>query len=263
MNVLIVDDEPDILASLEAVFQTMNCNPTLAKDGIEAQQLLQKNTYDIVVCDFLMPNLDGFELLSWLRKLNKDTFFVIISGYTNQSFSKQFDQLKVDSILQKPFSKNQIGEVVKKAKAKKLSNITSPDAKQSIQAAAPTNLSSKAVIAKLKEKLQGIVFLAIMDSSNLYILDHSLTSNVLSKVFYNTVKVIIDKHKEILRSKPSNSSINFTITTTSQIHYLTPLGNQNRLLYVVVSKEKSNLSIIRLILERYINELEHIQLEKH
>ncbi|MCI5149331.1 MAG: response regulator, partial [Candidatus Electrothrix sp. MAN1_4] len=64
-NVVIVDDEPDLLLTIQAAFEKNDYFHLLtAGDGIEALDILENNIIDLLVTDLRMPKMDGIELLA-------------------------------------------------------------------------------------------------------------------------------------------------------------------------------------------------------
>ena len=66
-KILIVDDEPNIVMTLEYTFKKNNFEVYIARDGQEALDILEKNNPDIIILDVMMPNVDGFETLKKIK----------------------------------------------------------------------------------------------------------------------------------------------------------------------------------------------------
>jgi two-component system alkaline phosphatase synthesis response regulator PhoP len=62
-KILIVDDEPNIVMSLEYTFKKNNFEVFIARDGQEALDILQKQLPDVIILDVLMPMVSGFAKL--------------------------------------------------------------------------------------------------------------------------------------------------------------------------------------------------------
>lgn len=67
-KILIVDDEPNIVMSLEYAFKKNNFEVFIARDGQEALEILEKQLPDIIILDVMMPMVDGFATLEALKK---------------------------------------------------------------------------------------------------------------------------------------------------------------------------------------------------
>ncbi len=70
-EVLIVDDDPDTLFTLNEMVQASNCKTYLARSGIECLKLLESITPDLVLLDIMMPEMDGFQTLKNIRANSK------------------------------------------------------------------------------------------------------------------------------------------------------------------------------------------------
>jgi DNA-binding response OmpR family regulator len=67
-KILIVDDEPNIVMSLEYTFKKNNFEVFIARDGQEALDLLQNQLPDIIILDVMMPMVDGYATLEQIKK---------------------------------------------------------------------------------------------------------------------------------------------------------------------------------------------------
>lgn len=72
-NVLLVEDEEGLADSLKTEFELEDMKTIVAKDGIEALDLFQKNEakLDLIILDWMLPHLDGFSVLRRIRKTNQ------------------------------------------------------------------------------------------------------------------------------------------------------------------------------------------------
>jgi signal transduction histidine kinase/CheY-like chemotaxis protein/HAMP domain-containing protein len=80
-DVLIVDDDPDILFTLNEMVQTTGCKTHLAKSGFECLKILEHIKPDLIMLDIMMPEMDGFQTLKNIRN-NTDLAAVPIYAVT-------------------------------------------------------------------------------------------------------------------------------------------------------------------------------------
>ena len=118
ISVLVVDDAPfirDLMKkSLRNHFPGIQIEE--AVNGRKAQQMLGKQTFDLILCDWEMPELSGLELLSWCREQDnlKTTPFVMVTSRGDKENVVQAIQAGVSDFVGKPFSSEQlIGKVTK------------------------------------------------------------------------------------------------------------------------------------------------------
>ena len=118
VSVLVVDDAPFIRdlvkKSLRNHFPGIHIEE--AVNGRKAQQMLAKQDFDLILCDWEMPELSGLELLSWCREQDnlKTTPFVMVTSRGDKDNVVQAIQAGVSDFVGKPFSSEQlIGKVTK------------------------------------------------------------------------------------------------------------------------------------------------------
>ena len=71
VEVLIVDDDPDTLFTLDDLVRTSNCKTILAKSGKECLEILERQIPDLILLDIIMPEMDGFQVIKQIKKNNK------------------------------------------------------------------------------------------------------------------------------------------------------------------------------------------------
>ncbi len=105
-KILIVDDEPNIVMSLEYTFKKKNYEVFIARDGSEALQIANDKVPDVVLLDIMMPNVDGYETLKQIKANQdlKNTKVVFLSAKNKASDIEKGLQMGADKYLTKPFS---------------------------------------------------------------------------------------------------------------------------------------------------------------
>ncbi|MGL2967107.1 response regulator transcription factor [Flavobacterium sp. XGLA_31] len=105
-KVLIVDDEPNIVMSLEYTFKKNNFEVFIARDGQEALDILKNNFPDMIILDVMMPMVDGYSTLEQIKKdANlKHTKVIFLSAKNKEKDIEKGLALGADAYLTKPFS---------------------------------------------------------------------------------------------------------------------------------------------------------------
>lgn len=105
-KILIVDDEPNIVMSLEYTFKKNNYEVFIARDGQEALDILKTNYPDVIILDVMMPMVDGFATLEHVKKDTnlKHTKVMFLSAKNKQSDIEKGLSLGANAYLTKPFS---------------------------------------------------------------------------------------------------------------------------------------------------------------
>ncbi|GAA0761646.1 response regulator transcription factor [Psychroflexus lacisalsi] len=110
-KILLVDDEPNIIMALEYSLRKNNYDIYIARDGEEAIDLAEKLKPDLVVLDIMMPKVDGYEVLEFLKShdtLKDTTQTIIISAKHKQSDVQKGLNLGAKEYIKKPFSMKKI-----------------------------------------------------------------------------------------------------------------------------------------------------------
>lgn len=113
-NILIVDDEPNIIMSLEYILKKENYEVHIARDGKEAIDIVQESKIDVVLLDIMMPNVDGYQVLSFIRNNSelKDVKVIFLTAKNKKQDIEKGFSLGVDKYMSKPFSnKNILAEI--------------------------------------------------------------------------------------------------------------------------------------------------------
>ena len=106
-KILIVDDEKNIVNVLREYAEFNGFMVDCAYDGIEALEKIEKNNYDCVLLDIMMPRLDGIETVRALREI-KNTPVILISAKTQEEDKLLGFSLGVDDYITKPFSPKEV-----------------------------------------------------------------------------------------------------------------------------------------------------------
>jgi diguanylate cyclase (GGDEF)-like protein len=105
-TLLIVDDEPDLLRILDVMLQEDGYRVVSASAGPEALVLAQKQSFDLIILDLLLPDLDGFAVLGALRAraATAMTPIILLSARDSAAEKVRGLQLGADDYVTKPFS---------------------------------------------------------------------------------------------------------------------------------------------------------------
>jgi len=113
-RVLVADDDPSILQLVRTIIKREGFDVDCAADGVEAIEFLEEHDYPVVLLDLMMPRMDGFEVIEWLKTHPpaKKPILLVITAYADQKF-KQVDPEMVAGVLRKPFEVADIGNLVR------------------------------------------------------------------------------------------------------------------------------------------------------
>lgn len=113
-KILIVDDEPNIVMSLEYTFKKNNFEVFIARDGQEALDILKVELPDIIILDIMMPLVDGYATLEQIKKDERlqHCKVVFLSAKNKESDIEKGLSLGADAYMLKPFSVKKLVEQV-------------------------------------------------------------------------------------------------------------------------------------------------------
>lgn len=118
MNLLIVDDQPNVVSSL-ALSIDWNAigiaNVYTASSALLAKDVMQKNHVDILLTDIQMPIESGLSLVEWVRQTGKNTACILISSHANFIYAKQAISLKVTDYILQPAREEDVLRAVQRA----------------------------------------------------------------------------------------------------------------------------------------------------
>lgn len=100
-SILIVDDEPYILNSMKELLELENKTVEVADNGSTALEKVLAQKYDLIISDAKMPKMNGQQLLSEIRKNDKVTKFIILTGESEYSQEK-LKEMGADAVFYKP-----------------------------------------------------------------------------------------------------------------------------------------------------------------
>ena len=101
-KILIVDDDELVLSGMGTMLKSEGYKVTTAKSGEEAIKLLEKNTFDLVITDLVMGNIDGFAVVKKAKELCPETTTMVLTGYKTTDFIIDALRTGVDNYLIKP-----------------------------------------------------------------------------------------------------------------------------------------------------------------
>ena len=115
--VLVVDDEPDLLALLVDQVSSLGYDVVAARDGTEGLRLAMDREPDVILTDVIMPYMDGPEMLDRLRSRaeTREIPVIAITALTDRRTRSRLTALGVRSFLAKPYSMRELGERIREA----------------------------------------------------------------------------------------------------------------------------------------------------
>ena len=119
-KVLLVDDEEDFLEVLAERMSSRGIEVTTATSAAEAIRMAEKESFDAIIVDLMMPEMDGLEALKLIKEKKPESQVILLTGHA--TLDKGIKAMKLGAIdfMEKPADLSQLTEKIKKAHAKKM-----------------------------------------------------------------------------------------------------------------------------------------------
>ncbi len=116
-SILAVDDSASMRQMVSFTLKTAGHDVTEAEDGVVALNMARSRSFDLVITDVNMPNMDGITLIAELRKLPNFKFTPLLMLTTESSSDKKMAGKNAGATgwIVKPFNPDQLLAVIKKA----------------------------------------------------------------------------------------------------------------------------------------------------
>ena len=102
LKVLIVDDDPDVLASIDQALQAEGALTQVCSDGNTAVRICETDPPDLVVLDMMLPKRSGFLVLEKIKKIPAAPQVIMVTANEGRRHQQYAENLGVDGYLLKP-----------------------------------------------------------------------------------------------------------------------------------------------------------------
>jgi len=114
-HILVVDDELSMRELLELMLNREGYQVTCAEDGRKAIRLLEKNQYDLLLCDIKLGDISGLDVLRASKNSSPDTVVILISAYASTETAVEAMNEGAYDYVPKPFDKDELLQTLAKA----------------------------------------------------------------------------------------------------------------------------------------------------
>jgi len=114
LRFLVVDDNEDIRDVFCRLIERAGHASSTAADGQEAVDILQRETFDVMLLDLTMPRMNGVEVVRWMRAhpdVAPDLRVVVISAWAGEHRAV-LQELGIDNVMQKPLRIQQLTDLI-------------------------------------------------------------------------------------------------------------------------------------------------------
>jgi YesN/AraC family two-component response regulator len=110
-KILIIEDDHHILLMMKKMLDNKGFEITLASNGKEGLEIFNKNTFDLVITDIIMPEKEGLETIREMKRACSDLKIIAMSGGGKISADNYLETAKIfgaSKLLEKPFTRQQL-----------------------------------------------------------------------------------------------------------------------------------------------------------
>jgi len=112
-RVLVVDDDGPIRSLITAIMRRQGITVDSAADGEEGVRKLESCSYDVVLLDLMMPRMNGYEVLAYIKEHHRHyPAVIVISAQGDPAIRLKLDPKLVHSIVRKPFDIEMLADLV-------------------------------------------------------------------------------------------------------------------------------------------------------
>ncbi len=114
-RILLIDDDKILAAAIQRALQEMNYSVTLASNGIQGVKWMESESFDLVISDVLMPDMDGIEVALYMNKAKKNIKLIMMSGggkIESDFYLQVASKLCANYVIPKPFSIEQLKTLI-------------------------------------------------------------------------------------------------------------------------------------------------------
>jgi CheY-like chemotaxis protein len=119
-KVLLIDDEPDLLEAMAERMRMLGMDVSTTTSVWDAFEKVEAHSYDAIVLDLIMPEMDGFDALRVFKVKKPGVPVILITGHATVSMGMEANKLGAMDLIEKPADLKVLTEKIKRAKAKRL-----------------------------------------------------------------------------------------------------------------------------------------------
>ncbi len=119
-KVLLVDDEKEFLEIMSERMKARGMTVTTTESADQALALIEKESFDAIIMDFQMPEMDGMEALKAIKNKKPELQIILLTGYATVEKTVEAMKIGATDFLEKPADLEALVGKIKKAKAEKM-----------------------------------------------------------------------------------------------------------------------------------------------
>lgn len=113
-RILVVDDESTFRMSLSAQLMGQGYSVSSAADGDIAIEMLRSEEFDLILLDIKMPNVDGYQVLSYAKEQHPATKVIMLTGFADLKNALEAKRMGAEDFAGKPFKFSELLSVIER-----------------------------------------------------------------------------------------------------------------------------------------------------
>ncbi|MCE5251162.1 sigma-54 dependent transcriptional regulator [bacterium] len=114
-KILVIDDEPVMRDSCFQILSRKGCDVWLSENGAIGLTHLRESSFDAIILDLKLPDINGLEILRMIREKSPETAVIVVTGYPTVEWAVKVLKMGAYDFIPKPFTPNMLRTVVTKA----------------------------------------------------------------------------------------------------------------------------------------------------
>jgi len=114
-RVLVVDDAGEVVVLCVNMLQSLGYSVKGANRGEAALELARREPFDLMIVDYKMPEMNGFEIFEEARTIRPEMAFMLLTGHGTTDIVEDATNMGFSAILLKPFTRDQLSRAVAQA----------------------------------------------------------------------------------------------------------------------------------------------------
>ena len=119
-KVLLVDDELDFLEAMSERMTARGMEVTTASSAKEAIEIIEKISFDAIILDFQMPEMDGMQALQTIKAKRPESQIILLTGYATLEKGVEAMKIGATDFIEKPADLESLSDKIKKAKTERM-----------------------------------------------------------------------------------------------------------------------------------------------
>jgi len=161
IKILIIDDDKVIADILSDLIADSQRSVDICYDGLTAIECIQKDSYDLIIVDLVMPKVGGLDILKFVKKSNPDSIVIILTGYASVDTAITAIREGAYDYIRKPCKLEEIKIVIDNAIDK-----------------IKLNRENRELVAKLQDAYRELMVLKKEDDENKFLIANEKTENI-------------------------------------------------------------------------------------